>query len=624
MPTVGIQRDLLFKALGKEYTEDEFQDLCFEFGIELDEVVQEKQLNTTKRNVGAAAAEEEVTVFKIEVPANRYDLLCLEGISTALNAFTGRSSPPTYSLTDPVGGSPLVMTVQPETAAVRPYIVCAVLRGISLDTAAYNSLIDLQDRMHHNICRRRTLVAIGTHDLDTLAPPFTYEARRPEDIKFRPLGEDREFTAPELMVHYDKDTKMNKFTPIIRNEERYPVLYDSQGRVLSLPPIINGHHSRMGPDIKNILIECTATDLTKANIVLNTLVAMFSGYCAKPFTVEPVTVQYPSGPSHPKLAGQAISYPDLSDGTLHADVGYVQRGVGLPPEELPPAKMVELLDRMMLPTKHLPEQNVLAVTVPITRSDILHACDVMEDVAIAYSINKIPRVVPFVKSHGGQQPLNALQELMRHELAAAGYTETLCFALCSHEEAFAAMQLKDDGKTAVTIGNPKTTDFELCRTSLVPGLLKTAASNRKLALPWKYFEVSDIVLQDPSADVGAKNERRVSAVCMLPGTSGFEQIHGLVDRIMVTQGLARQAGTLTPGATDVGPGQYSFLLSEHPSFFPGRQAQVFVNTLTPAGKPNGTRPAGHFGMVHPDVLKAFDLPFPASALEIDLEVFCDI
>ena len=32
------------------------------------------------------------------------------------------------------------------------------------------------------------------------------------------------------------------------------------------------------------LIECTGTDYTKINIVLNTIVAMFSEYCEKPFT----------------------------------------------------------------------------------------------------------------------------------------------------------------------------------------------------------------------------------------------------------------------------------------------------------------------------------------------------
>jgi phenylalanyl-tRNA synthetase beta chain len=57
--------------------------------------------------------------------------------------------------------------------------VCAVLRNITFTEASYKSFIDLQDKLHQNICRKRTLVAIGTHDLDTLAPPFTYEALPP-------------------------------------------------------------------------------------------------------------------------------------------------------------------------------------------------------------------------------------------------------------------------------------------------------------------------------------------------------------------------------------------------------------------------------------------------------------
>jgi hypothetical protein len=59
----------------------------------------------------------------------------------------------------------------------------------------------------------------------------------------------------------------------------------TQGVVLSLPPIINGRHSRITLATRNVLIECTATDRTKANIVLDTVVTMFAQHCAKPFTV---------------------------------------------------------------------------------------------------------------------------------------------------------------------------------------------------------------------------------------------------------------------------------------------------------------------------------------------------
>lgn len=56
----------------------------------------------------------------------------------------------------------------------------------------------------------------------------------------------------------------------------YPVIKDSNGDVLSLPPVINGHLSRIRLETTDVFIECTATDLTKANIVLDTMVTMFS------------------------------------------------------------------------------------------------------------------------------------------------------------------------------------------------------------------------------------------------------------------------------------------------------------------------------------------------------------
>ena len=36
-------------------------------------------------------------VYKIDIPANRYDLLCLQGISQALNEFRGIATPPNFT-----------------------------------------------------------------------------------------------------------------------------------------------------------------------------------------------------------------------------------------------------------------------------------------------------------------------------------------------------------------------------------------------------------------------------------------------------------------------------------------------------------------------------------------------
>merc|ERR1712135_280630 len=58
------------------------------------------------------------------------------------------------------------------------------------------------------------------------------------------------------------------------------------------------------------------------------------------------------------------------------------------------------------------------------------------------------------------------------------------------------MGLKEPPSNVVHVSNPKTAEFQVCRNALLPGLLKTTQANRKLPLPLKLFEVSDIVLKD--------------------------------------------------------------------------------------------------------------------------------
>jgi phenylalanyl-tRNA synthetase beta chain len=62
------------------------------------------------------------------------------------------------------------------------------------------------------------------------------------------------------------------------------VIYDSKRTVCSLPPIINGDHSKITLNTKNIFIEITALDKTKVEIVNKMMVTMFSQYTTEPFT----------------------------------------------------------------------------------------------------------------------------------------------------------------------------------------------------------------------------------------------------------------------------------------------------------------------------------------------------
>lgn len=92
------------------------------------------------------------------------------------------------------------------------------------------------------------------------------------------------------------------------------------------------------------------------------------------------------------------------------------------------------------------------------------------------------------------------------------------------------MNRVDDG-SAVRIANPKTLEFQIVRTSLIPGLLKTARENRSHTLPLKIFEASDIAVKDLTVERQSRNVKHAAAV-WCNKTAGFEMVHGLLDRIM--------------------------------------------------------------------------------------------
>lgn len=585
MPTVGLKRDVLFSILGRSYTDDEFNDLCFDFGLELDEVTSEREMISKEQGTDKAEGFSDVIIFKIDVPANRYDLLCVEGLTRGLLIFQQKLEAPIYRMIQPTEDSIQQLIVRPSTAAVRPFAVAAVLRDITFTQDRYQSFIDLQDKLHQNIGRQRSIVAIGTHDLDTIQGPFVYEALPPNDIRFKPLNQTKEYTAAEMMQLYATDSHLRHYLHIIQDKPVYPVIKDSKGVVLSMPPIINGDHTKLTLNTKNVFIECTATDLNKAKIVLDTIVCMFSQYCSTPYRVEGVKVVSPDGSHfvHPEL-------PYRKEVVLVKDIN---KSIGI---EESASTLAQLLTKMCLPSIVVNDGLNIEVDIPPTRHDVLHACDIIEDVAIAYGYNNVHRTISDTNCIAEQFPINKLTDLLRESVAAAGFTECLTFALCSREDIADKLGRNISEVPAVHIANPKTLEFQVARTTLLPGILKTLACNRKMPLPLKLFEISDVVLLDKTKDVGARNRRHACAV-YYNKVAGFEVVHGLFDRMMQL--------------LEVSTNDYKFIPVDDPTFFGGQCADIVVRGQS----------IGRLGVLHPDVITKFELNMPCSAFEINIEPF---
>ena len=540
-----------------------------------------------------------------------------------------------------------VMYVDKSCSPLRPFCVSAILRNVTFDAQRYKSFIDLQDKLHQNICRRRTYVAIGTHDLDTIQGPFKYRNLPPSEINFVPLTEndDCSFEAKSLLDHYRSDPNckhLKPYTDIIYDSPLYPVITDANGTVLSLPPIINGKHSRIQLHTKNVFIECTATDLTKANIVLDTIVTMFSEHCAEPFTVEEVEVVYEIPPPPQQFAdsvpvsnealctlgnvsaAKSQVTPLLSQRKCDAAMSEINGIIGL---DLQPNEVCQLCNKMQLgPAEYVAETDSVRVHVPPTRSDILHAVDVIEDVAIAYGYNNLKTMVAETNTVGGPLPINQFTDLLRAEIARAGYMEMLTHGLCSTAENFT--DLRRPIGPAVSLSNPANIEYEVVRTTLIPGALKTLAHNKSISHKdgVKLFEISDVVIPADN-EVGAMNVRKLIGL-HAAHSSAFEVVHGLVDRVMRCAQIVPLAtyATTSMTATEYAavkkisrPDVLYFLRPcNDPVYFTGMGADI---VLRPTGSDSNADDIviGTVGVVHPDVLAKFEVIYPCCVMELNLE-----
>merc|ERR1712190_121675 len=161
----------------------------------------------------------------------------------------------------------------------------------------------------------------------------------------------------------------------------------------------------------------------------------------------------------------------------------------------------------------------------------------------------------------------------------------------------------------VSVKDPKTKEFEILRTSLLPCILKTLERNKGQELPIKIFEIGDVV-QEATREVGSKNVRRVAAL-HASTKSAFQVLHGALDQLMYGLGMEPEHEHAEGSKRRT----YKLEPSRDPAFLEGMQAKVMVGDLA----------IGVIGELHPEVLgsKGFDVNLATSAFEVNIEPFLE-
>jgi hypothetical protein len=184
------------------------------------------------------------------------------------------------------------------------------------------------------------------------------------------------------------------------------------------------------------------------------------------------------------------------------------------------ADVVAALRRLGHEVRGVPGQRYAAP--PAWRDDILHPVDLAEDLMQARGEGSVPRIRYARPASGPIAPLNLLAERIAEAMVARGYAECLSHVLRPADPAdgdFAPIRRRVD------VSHPVTPTYAALRTSLLPGLLETAAIRLRRSAEARVFEVGDTVLL--SDDAVASTHWMVGAA-VTAGTDSLAELHAAV------------------------------------------------------------------------------------------------
>lgn len=545
MPTITVSYRDICGLLGKQVPQERLEQGLMMIGVE------------------AEAAGDEL---KLEILHNRPDLLSPEGVARALAGYFGvETGLPRYDLK----ASKVTVEVDRSVEAVRPFIAAGVVTNVRLTDDIVASLMQVQEKLHASLCRNRRKGSIGVYDLSTITSPVRYTTTLPDGIRFVPLDSGRELTPAQILREHPKGIE---YGSVIQDLPRYPLLIDSRGMVLSMPPVINSEDTRVTEKTNGFFVDVTGLE---ERVVNQALTILMTGLAGRGFQIESVAVKYP---------GRRARTPDLRAHRWRLSTRDANESVGL---KLKPKEMARITGSMRYGVSGV-KGDVLTLLVPPYRTDILHEMDIIEDVAVGYGYDKLEPTLPKVLTIGERATIEKTSDVARRALTGFGFTEVMTYTLTNPRTNFELMRM--EGESA-EIANPVSEEYTIVRNSLLPSLLSALRENRRNPLPHKIFEVGDVVVLDEQAETGARNVRRVGAAVIGEG-------HGFTYIKAVAEALLRELGV-----------DCEVRAAWHSSFLDGRVAELVAKD----------KRLGVVGEIHPEVILGFDLEHPVSVFEVDLE-----
>ena len=562
MPKFETKEKFLFSLLGREYTDDELEQVFPRAKAELDE------------------HDKENGVFKIELnDTNRPDLWSAMGLARLLKNYEDpqvRQYDFFSSKCFTADNKGRELHVGNRAKEVREFSCGFVASGKTVDEDILLTLIQSQEKLCFNFGRKRKTIAMGIYRNDLIQYPIHYDGADPDKTHFVPLHMEEDLTLREIL---EKHPKGQEYGYIIKDKPVYPYLYDNAGKTLSMPPVINSAFvgaveigdnnlfvEMSGPILKDILLCASIMAVDMADLG---------------FTIEPVKVIYP----YETEFGKEITVPYYFQDSQSCTVQEIKHVLG---EDINVEDAKDALLRMGVYS--VSEGDTIHITCPEYRNDFLHPVDVVEDVMIGFGLENFEPTIPRDFTVGRLTPAEELGRKVKDIMVGMGFQEMIYNYLGSRREYVDNMHIKGD--KVIMISNPMSENFEAVRPSIIPSLLESESVSGHATYPHKIFEVGKVAYLEPSDNSGTVTRNSLGFMSA-DGSVTFNDANSFINTLMY---FLRTEYTLAVPEDD-------------PRFIPGRCADIIV----------GGKKIGIFGEVHPAVLESWGCGMPAIVAEIDLD-----
>ena len=561
MPKIEVPEKLFFSLAGREYTDDEMNDIFPVAKAELD-----------GREEGS---------IKIELnDTNRPDLWSVAGVARALKTYESGEIPEynffsSASKTMDCGGR---VHIDDESAlGIRDFSISFAADGCRVTEDLLVNLIQSQEKLCQNFGRKRKTIAIGIFRSDLIKYPVHSYGADPDKTAFVPLGMTEKLTLREIL---EKHPKGKEYGYIIADKPRYPYLTDDEGETLSFSPIINSARAgavQVGDE--NLFVDISGPIIDDILLAASILACDMADLG---FRILPVKVTLARDTKY----GREITVPYYFQQETSCPLDFVEKELGL---KLSAQECIDALRRMGV--RASVKDDVITVRCPEYRNDFLHAVDIVEDIMIGHGLGRFEPVMPSDFTLGYLSGAEEYSRKVKKLMVGLGFQEMMYNYLGSRKEYVENMHISDE--KVVFIANPMSENYEVVRPSILPSLLESESVSGHAVYPHRIFELGKVCYKDDSDNSGTVTKNNLGFLAA-DNQIGFNEASSYVNTLLY---FLRIDYTLEPADGDQ-------------RFIEGRAARVI----------SGGRQIGVYGEVHPQVLESWGCSMPAVMAEFDLDL----